>query len=190
MCMPGVNECLLVWVWFVGCSFKDAVATVRRTTAEHQYQLVITRAYEEGEAELLDGDAESEYSRSPSSVRGSEMFYGVHHRSVAVGVELTSRLAPPSLAPSAEDERSFLIDASLHFRPSSFEGEPSFAWKDIDYEDEDDQANADEGELFEFVSDSKMVDKATLTVFELTMLHCMFERVRMPCSFAVLQLCR
>jgi hypothetical protein len=43
-------------------SFKDAVATVRRTTAEHQYQLVITRAYEEGEAELLDGDAESEYS--------------------------------------------------------------------------------------------------------------------------------
>ena len=41
-------------------SFKDAVATVRRTTAEHQYQLVITRAYEEGEAELLDGDAESE----------------------------------------------------------------------------------------------------------------------------------
>ncbi|KAL7410890.1 VID27 cytoplasmic protein-domain-containing protein [Mrakia frigida] len=116
------------------CIFKDAVATVRRTTAEHQYQLVITRAYEEGEAELLDGDAET------------------------------------------EDERSFLIDASLNFRPSSFEGDPSFAWKDIDYDDEEEESDADEGELFEFVVDSKAVDKATLTVFELTMLHCMFER--------------
>lgn len=46
-------------------SFKDAVATVRRTTAEHQFQLVITRAYEEGEAELLDGDAESELLPNP-----------------------------------------------------------------------------------------------------------------------------
>jgi hypothetical protein len=90
-------------------------------------------------------------------------------------------LSPLRLSrPPAEDERSFLIDASLHFRPSSFEGEASFAWKDIDYEDEeDDQPGSDEGELFEFVSDSKMVDKATLTVFELTMLHCMYERVRL-----------
>jgi len=47
-------------------SFKDAVATIRRTTVEFQYQLIITRAYEEGEAELLDLDAESE------SASGSE----------------------------------------------------------------------------------------------------------------------
>lgn len=55
------------------CSFKDAVATIRRTTVEFQYQLIITRAYEEGEAELLDLDAESKFSaiasRSASSLR-------------------------------------------------------------------------------------------------------------------------
>jgi hypothetical protein len=39
-------------------SFKDAVATIRRTSIEHQFQLVITRAYEEGEEQLLDEDAE------------------------------------------------------------------------------------------------------------------------------------
>jgi hypothetical protein len=34
--------------------FKDAAATIRRTGQEFQYQLVIQRAYEEGEEELLD----------------------------------------------------------------------------------------------------------------------------------------
>lgn len=33
--------------------FKDAAATIRRTGQEYQYQLVIQRAYEEGEEELL-----------------------------------------------------------------------------------------------------------------------------------------
>ena len=34
--------------------FKDAAATIRRTGQEYQYQLVIQRAYEEGEEELLE----------------------------------------------------------------------------------------------------------------------------------------
>ena len=34
--------------------FKDAAAYIRRTGQEYQYQLVIQRAYEEGEAELLE----------------------------------------------------------------------------------------------------------------------------------------
>lgn len=42
-------------------SFPDAVATIRRTGVEFQYQLVITRAYDEGEEQLLDEDAESEW---------------------------------------------------------------------------------------------------------------------------------
>lgn len=41
-------------------SFKDCVATIRRTGVEFQYQLVVTRAYEEGEEQLLEEDAESE----------------------------------------------------------------------------------------------------------------------------------
>lgn len=39
-------------------SYKDAVATIRRTTTERNYQLVITRAYEEGEEQLLEEDDE------------------------------------------------------------------------------------------------------------------------------------
>jgi VID27 N-terminal region/VID27 C-terminal WD40-like domain/VID27 PH-like domain len=37
--------------------YKDARASVRRTGTEFQYQLVITRVFEEGEEELLDEDA-------------------------------------------------------------------------------------------------------------------------------------
>ncbi|WWC90654.1 uncharacterized protein L201_005590 [Kwoniella dendrophila CBS 6074] len=40
------------------CIFPDAVATIRRTGIEYQYQLVVTRAYDEGEEQLLDEDAE------------------------------------------------------------------------------------------------------------------------------------
>ncbi|KAI9787610.1 MAG: hypothetical protein M1839_000141 [Geoglossum umbratile] len=39
--------------------FKDAAATIRRTAQDFQYQLVIQRAYEEGEEELL-GDEDGE----------------------------------------------------------------------------------------------------------------------------------
>lgn len=45
------------------CIFKDAVATIRRTSVEFQYQLVITRAYEQGEEQLLEEDAETEDER-------------------------------------------------------------------------------------------------------------------------------
>lgn len=38
--------------------FKDAAATIRRTGQEFQYQLVIQRAYEEGEEELADEEDE------------------------------------------------------------------------------------------------------------------------------------
>ena len=36
--------------------FKDAAASIRRTGQEFQYQLVVQRAYEEGEEELLDDE--------------------------------------------------------------------------------------------------------------------------------------
>jgi len=37
-------------------SFKDAAASIRRTTTEFNYQLVIQRAYEEGEEQLSEND--------------------------------------------------------------------------------------------------------------------------------------
>lgn len=43
------------------CLFIDAVATLRRTSEQYNYQLVIQRAYEEGEEELeADGDDQSD----------------------------------------------------------------------------------------------------------------------------------
>ncbi|WVR00053.1 hypothetical protein IAU59_007195 [Kwoniella sp. CBS 9459] len=45
------------------CIFQDAVATIRRAGVEFQYQLVVTRAYEEGEEQLLDEDAETDDER-------------------------------------------------------------------------------------------------------------------------------
>ena len=38
--------------------FRDAAASIRRTGQEFQYQLVVERAYEEGEAELVDEETE------------------------------------------------------------------------------------------------------------------------------------
>lgn len=60
-------------------SYKDAIATIRRTTTEHNYQLVITRAYEEGEEQLLEEDEESEYLfryHSPFELEKSEESLG------------------------------------------------------------------------------------------------------------------
>ena len=36
--------------------FKDAAASIRRTTTEYNYQLVVQRAYEEGEEQLYESD--------------------------------------------------------------------------------------------------------------------------------------
>ncbi|PWN86561.1 VID27-domain-containing protein [Acaromyces ingoldii] len=108
------------------CIYKDAVATIRRTTTEFNYQLVITRAYEEGEEQLLEEDDES------------------------------------------DDERSFLIDASLNLRTSTTsEGEPAFAWRDLD---------GDVDDLLEFVMDGAQVNTVTRSIFEVTFLQCAYER--------------
>ena len=36
--------------------FKDAAASIRRTTTQYNYQLVIQRAYEEGEEQFSESD--------------------------------------------------------------------------------------------------------------------------------------
>ncbi|KAK9326591.1 VID27 cytoplasmic protein-domain-containing protein [Lipomyces starkeyi] len=43
------------------CIFKDAVAAVRRTTTEFHYQIVVQRAYEEGEEQLEDEEDEESF---------------------------------------------------------------------------------------------------------------------------------
>ena len=65
--------------------FKDAAASIRRTGQEFQYQLVVQRAYEEGEEELLaDGDGEDEAAENLSAEKDEKTFLldqGLHFRS-------------------------------------------------------------------------------------------------------------
>ncbi|KAH8888472.1 VID27-domain-containing protein [Thozetella sp. PMI_491] len=82
--------------------FKDSAARIRKTAQDFQYQLVVQRVYEEGEAELL---AEEE---------GGE------------GEDDADILA------AERDEKTFLLDEALHFRVESREGsEIVLAWRDL-----------------------------------------------------------
>lgn len=89
-------------------SYRDAVATIRRTSVPFQYQLVITRAYEEGEEQLLEEDAECTFMLSSLLVH-------------LLTYESTS----------AEDERVFLLDQGLSFRSGILDGDVTFAWRDL-----------------------------------------------------------
>ena len=115
--------------------FKDAAATIRRTGQDFQYQLVIQRAYEEGEEELLeDEDGEEGLSQS-------------------LGAE--------------KDEKTFLLDQSLHFRTEIREGgEKVLAWRDL---------SGDPGDLFEFVCDESLKPEEVAT-FEMVAVKCQYER--------------
>ena len=65
--------------------FKDAAASIRRTAQEFQYQLVIQRAYEEGEEELLaDEDGEDGADGTSAAEKDEKTFLldeGLHFRS-------------------------------------------------------------------------------------------------------------
>jgi hypothetical protein len=83
--------------------FKDSSARIRKTMQEFQYQLVIQRVYEEGEAELM---AEEEG-------------------------ELDAEVDADELA-AERDEKTFLLDQALHFRVETREGkELVIAWRDL-----------------------------------------------------------
>ncbi len=82
--------------------FKDAAARIRKTGQEFQYQLVVQRVYEEGEAELL---AEEEGEDAETD---------------------------PDLLAAERDEKTFLLDEALHFRIEKREGtEIVLAWRDL-----------------------------------------------------------
>ncbi|RPA95041.1 VID27-domain-containing protein [Choiromyces venosus 120613-1] len=109
------------------CIFKDAVATIRRTSSDYHYQLVIQRAYEEGEEELVD-DAED--------------------------------------VDDTKDEKTFLLDESLHLRSTIRDGQAVFAWRDL---------SGDPGDLYEFVCDHS-IQPSSVHMFELVAIQCQFER--------------
>ncbi|RVX75261.1 hypothetical protein B0A52_00613 [Exophiala mesophila] len=111
--------------------YKDAIATIRRTGQEFHYQLVIQRAYEEGEDELAEDDDEQ-------------------------GVDGLDK-----------DEKTFLLDESLHFRSGEREGgESVLAWRDL---------SGDPGDLYEFVCDPS-VPGDKIQTFVIGAVDAQFER--------------
>ncbi len=111
--------------------YKDAVASIRRTGQEFQYQLVVQRAYEEGEEELAEDDEDE----------GGESF--------------------------DKDEKTFLLDQSLHFRSEKRSGgETVLAWRDL---------SGDPGDLYEFVCDPS-VQQDKIQTFLLAAIDCQYER--------------
>ncbi|KAK0710491.1 VID27 cytoplasmic protein-domain-containing protein [Apiosordaria backusii] len=82
--------------------FKDASARIRRTAQEFQYQLVVQRVYEEGEAELL-AEEEGDDTEADADILAAE-----------------------------RDEKTFLLDEALHFRVENREGsERVLCWRDL-----------------------------------------------------------
>lgn len=115
--------------------FKDSAASIRRTGQDFQYQLVIQRAYEEGEAELLEEEGADDGG------------------SASLNTE--------------KDEKTFLLDESLHFRTEVREdGEIVLAWHDL---------SGDEGDLYEFVCDHATPSESA-TSFAVVAAQCQFER--------------
>lgn len=57
--VKGTSECMQAPTnrpELIRVRFKDAAASIRRTTTAYNYQLVIQRAYEEGEEQLSESD--------------------------------------------------------------------------------------------------------------------------------------
>ncbi len=73
------------------------------------------------------------------------------------------------MRPTAEDERLFLLDQAIQFRSGLLDDDVAFSWVDV---------SGDPSERWEFVCAGETVPKATSGVFELTVLQCMYERVR------------
>lgn len=93
--------------------FKDAAATIRRTGQDFQYQLVVQRAYEEGEEELADD--EDEQGAVNSLDKDEKVFLldqTLHFRSeVRDGV--SKILAWDDLSGDEGDLYEFICDASV-----------------------------------------------------------------------------
>lgn len=79
---------------------------------DFQYQLVVTRAYEDGEEQLLEDDAECTCT-------------------------FWTRCMLSTYVNLADDERVFLIDEALEFRFGSLDGDATFAWRDMSGDDGD-----------------------------------------------------
>lgn len=95
--------------------FKDAAASIRRTGQDFQYQLVVQRAYEEGEEELADEEDEDSATDRLGGDKDEKIFLldqSLHFRSeVRPGGEKV--LAWRDLSGDAGDLYEFVCDSSV-----------------------------------------------------------------------------
>lgn len=123
------------------------MATIRRLpSVEHNFQLVITKVYEDGDQDLLEDEDESRCF-SIRVIRVWLIFISVSFISLA------------------DEEKVFLISEELEFRSGETEGEPNFIWRDL-YGDVD--------EFYEFVATG--TNAPTKAFFETCMYRAMYER--------------
>ena len=96
--------------------FKDAAATIRRTGQEYQYQLVIQRAYEEGEEELLAEEEGEDGAAESLSIEKDEKTFlldqALHFRS-EIRDDREAILAWRDLSGDAGDLYEFVCDQSV-----------------------------------------------------------------------------
>jgi hypothetical protein len=137
----------------VGLRFIDAVASIRKTSHEHNYELVVTRSFSEGEEQLLEEDDESGLTFSSG--------YVVRH---TLTLSLTD-----------DEEFSVLIDESLAFTSalatpddSEVAGAHCFSWDDL-------AGDLDDSYLF-VTRGWPDVKEDHVAAFEDAVRRCMYER--------------
>ncbi|KAI2464939.1 VID27-domain-containing protein [Annulohypoxylon bovei var. microspora] len=95
--------------------FKDATARIRRTGQDYQYQLVIQRVYEEGEAELADEEGEDEELNALAAEKDEKTFLldeALHFR-VEIREGSQNVLAWKDLCGDVGDVYEFVCDPSI-----------------------------------------------------------------------------
>ncbi|KAI1210139.1 VID27-domain-containing protein [Annulohypoxylon truncatum] len=95
--------------------FKDATARIRRTGQDFQYQLVIQRVYEEGEAELADEEGEDEELNALAAEKDEKTFLldeALHFR-VEIREGSQNVLAWKDLSGDVGDVYEFVCDPSI-----------------------------------------------------------------------------
>jgi len=135
------------------CRFIDASLSIRRAAEEGSvgYELVVTRAFQEGEEQLLEEDAESKHTQTVSQRVNADQVLTI----------------------SDSDERTFELDEGLFLSlgptldsAAQYPKPHSFTWLDPDGDSPDDE--------FEFILSDEGGQDAT--EFERLAWRCMWER--------------
>jgi len=141
--------------------YKDARAAIRRTSTEFQYQLVVTRAYEEGEEELL-ADQEDEGGEADHLDKEEQAFLLDQSLQFRVDIRETGEkvFAWRDLSGSPSDLWEFVCDHST--KPETVETFEVVALR-CQYERKYKKSaeNATEEELQQFVFDNEPIPSAS-----------------------------